>query len=230
MVGDEILARRGEEALPVRTCALRQLLFARRLAEICRRAAHVVDVALEILLMRQAFGLVDDRLVRARLDDAPLVERQRAEIARAEAPAAARQAEFDLRDRGHAAGLFIARVIRPRIGQIVDVIHLGLRERLLRRILYDEFAVAVRLDEPLGREWVGILILQVKAPGIDRFVRLHRGIGRQCDRRQIVRDLARAEDRPVDVCDVTDVHSVVQRVCRLDDRALAHAVDQKVSL
>ena len=58
VIGDQIFARRREQALPVLTGASRELLFAGRLPEICRGAADIVDVALEIGLARHEAGFL----------------------------------------------------------------------------------------------------------------------------------------------------------------------------
>ena len=104
--------------------------------------------------------------MRAGLNDSALMERQRAEIAGAEAAAAGGQAELNLGNRGHAAQRFVARVIRAAVGKIVDFVHLLLGKRLLRRILDDEFVIGVRLQQPLCRKRVGVLVLQIEALGI----------------------------------------------------------------
>ena len=230
VVGEHVFARLREQALPVRARALRELLFARGLAEVCGRAAHIVDVALEVLLVRHGLGLVQQRLVAARLDDAPLMERQRAEAARAEAAAVGREAEAHLGDRRHAAAFFIRRMIRPAVRQGVDAVHLRLRKRLLRRILDDEFMLAIRLQQPPRRKRVGVAVLQIKALGVFSGVRRKACVVRQPQTRQVRVRLAHAEDRPVDVGDVVNVHPVVERLRDLDDAALAHAVEQQIRL
>ena len=230
VVGDHILARLREQALPIRARALRELLFARGLTEVRRRAAHIVDVSLEVLLVRHGLGLAEQRLVAARLDDAPLMERQRAEAARAEAAAVGRETEAHLGDRRHAALLFVGRMIRPAVGQAVDPIHLLLRKRLLRRVLDDEFMLTIRLQQPPRRKRVGVAVLQIEALGVFSGVRRKACIVRQPQARQVRVRLAHAEDRPVDVGHVMDVHAVVERVGDLDDAALAHAVEQQVRL
>ena len=48
VICDKILARSGREALASRADSVAKLLFAGRVAEISRRAANVVDIALEI--------------------------------------------------------------------------------------------------------------------------------------------------------------------------------------
>ncbi len=52
VVGNQIPARRGEQALPVLACAPAELLFARRLAEIRCGTADIVDIALEFGVAR----------------------------------------------------------------------------------------------------------------------------------------------------------------------------------
>ena len=230
VVGDQVFAGGREQALSCRARAALQLLFAGGLAEIRRRAADVMDVALEARRMRHALGFPEDRLLRAGLDDPPLMERQRTEAARAEAAPAGGQAEFDLRDGRNAAKLFVRWVERAAVRKIVDMIHFLLRKRLLRRVLDDKFMVAIRLDEPLGAEGVGVAVLDGKALGVDARIFLHIREGRERDGRDGCIRLTGLIDRAVDIRDVLRVHAVVERVRDLDDGALSHAVDQKIGL
>ena len=158
------------------------------------------------------------------------MERQRTEAARAEAAPAGGQAEFDLCDRRDAAELFVRRVVRPAVRKIVDAIHLLLGKRLLRRVLDDKFMRAIRLDEPLGAEGVGIAVLDRKALGVDARIFLHVREGREHDGGNRRVRLAGLIDRAVDVRDILRVHAVVERVRNFDDGALTHAVDQKIGL
>ena len=114
----------------------------------------------------------------------PLMERQRAKAARAEAAPAGGQAEFDLRDGWNAAKFFVRRMERAAVWKIVDMIHLLLRKRLLRRVLDDEFMVAIRLNEPLGAEGVGVAVLDRKTLGVDARVFLHIREGRERNGRE----------------------------------------------
>ena len=189
-----------------------------------------MDVALEAGGMGHGLGLLQDRRVRTGLDDAALMERQRAEAARAEAAAAGGQAEFDLRDGRNAAKLFVRRVERAAVRKIVDMIHFLLRKRLLRRVLDDKFMVAIRLDEPLGAEGVGVAVLDGKALGVDARIFLHIREGWEHNGGNRRVRLAGLIDRAVDIRDVLRVHAVVERVRDLDDGALSHAVDQKIGL
>ncbi len=87
MIGAEIFTRLGEKALLFRAGTLRELLFAGRGTEVGGRAADVVDIALEIGVVRHFFGLGKEGGVAPRLDNAPLMEGQCAERAAAEAAA-----------------------------------------------------------------------------------------------------------------------------------------------
>ena len=230
VVGDQVFAGGGEQALSCRARAALQLLFAGGLAEVRCRAADVMDVALEARRMRHALGFPEDRLLRAGLDDPALMERQRAKAARAEAAPAGGQAEFDLRDGWNAAKFFVRRMERAAVRKIVDMIHLLLRKRLLRRVLDDEFVLAIRLNEPLGAEGVGVAVLDRKTLGVDARVFLHVREGREHNGGNGRVRLSGLIDCAVDICDVLRIHAVVERVRNLDDGALTHAVDQKISL
>ena len=83
----QVLARLREQALPMLARADFQLIWTRRLAEIRRRAADIVNVALEIRQLGQQLSFAEDAFGAAALDDAPLMERDGTEIARAEASA-----------------------------------------------------------------------------------------------------------------------------------------------
>ena len=98
---------------------------------------------------------------------------QRTEAASAKASSIADQGEFDLPDGRNASVLLIGRMIRPHIGQIINIIHLLHRERRLRRILHDIDAVRIRLDQRLSRKWICVLILDAETLGIFRALLFH---------------------------------------------------------
>ena len=50
----------SEQALPVWADAVFELLLAGRMAEICRRSAYVVDIALKVLLFCDQFGFFQE--------------------------------------------------------------------------------------------------------------------------------------------------------------------------
>ena len=82
VIGLQIFAGGGEETLLVGAGAVGQLLLTGGLAEICRGAADIVNIALEGRIFRHLPRLGQDGFVASRLDDAALVEGQGAEAAR----------------------------------------------------------------------------------------------------------------------------------------------------
>ena len=130
MIDSEICAGLREKALFIGTYSVFKLLFAGRLSEIGRGSSYVVYIALEVRVFYEQTGFFDYRLMAAGLYYAPLMKRQSAEAAAAEAPPVAYQAEFNLLDGVDAAGVLIAGMISPHIGQSVDTVHFLLRERL----------------------------------------------------------------------------------------------------
>ena len=64
------------EALPAAAGTLAQLLFAGGMAEIGGRAAHIVDITLEILILYHDFRFFKNGFMAAGLDDASLMEGQ----------------------------------------------------------------------------------------------------------------------------------------------------------
>ena len=82
--------RAGLRAQTAAVCAgaSRALLGAGRPAEVGRGTAHIVDIPLEVGVLGHDAGLLEQRLVGAARDDAPLMEGERAEGALAEAAAA----------------------------------------------------------------------------------------------------------------------------------------------
>ena len=196
MVGLEVFARRGEQAALVFAQAVFLLLLAGGEAEVRGRAADVVDVALEAGHLYDLFGLRDHAFVAARLDVAPLMESERAEVARAEAAAVVDDGELHLLNRGYAAQRLIGRVVGSHIGQRVDVVHLfggqGLRGRVL-----DHHAPAVVLQKRLAAHMVLLVVLQLDRAGVVGLVCADILIGRalDCVERQpvrVVRHICRA--------------------------------------
>ncbi len=102
-------------------------------------------VALKIRFVREHCRFGQNRFVAARSDSAPLMKRQRAETAPAEAAACSDYTEANLLDRRDAAQRFVHWVIRPRVVEIVDLIELGLCKRRSRFVLHNIHA-AVSFD------------------------------------------------------------------------------------
>ena len=164
------------------------------------------------------------------LDDSPLVKGEGAEAARAEAAPAGDQAELHLRDGRHAAQLFVAGVVGPGVGQVVDVVHLLLGKGLLGRVLHHEEVGTVGLDEPLGGERVGVAGLDAEALGVASAVLYNLVVAGQRDGLHRLVRLPAGEDGAVDPGDVPGVHSAVEGVGDLHHGPLTHAVHQKIGL
>ena len=135
------------------------LLAAGGRAEVRRRAADVVDVALEVGVVRHLLGLRDKRGVAAHLHDAPLVERERTESALAEAPAVARERELHFLDSGNPARSIVVEVRGADERQAIDRIELGSRKRGSWRVLHDELVLAIGLDQAFSRHVVAVRVL-----------------------------------------------------------------------
>ena len=91
------------------------------------------------------------------------MESQGAEIAAAVAAAVGRNAELDFLDGGDAARIFIHRMIGPRVGKRIDVIHLHHRQRLRGSILDHIQCPVVDFIEDFGLERIRVLILDAEA-------------------------------------------------------------------
>ncbi len=227
VVDAQMFARGREQALPVLADAFRELLLAGRLPEIGRRPADIVDISFKIRLLRHQAGFLQDRFMAARLDDASLMEGQRAEIAAAEAATVADEAEAYLGDSRDASVLLIGRMRPPAIGQVIDIIHLLLCERLRGRILY-HIDRSVRLDKSPAGKRICIAVLRVKASGIVFLVRAQFLIGRK---QLIVIDILKALcpiAGSLDKGDIMDRQPGRERLSDPDDRALSHAVRNQV--
>ena len=229
MVGLHVLTGGGVEALAAAAGALGELLFAGRMAEIGGGAADIVDVALEILVLDHHFRFRQDGVMAAGLDDAALVEGQGAEGAGAEAAPVADQAEFYFLNGGDTAGLRIAGVPGPLIGQGVNVVHFLGGQGLLGRIL-DDVEIAVGLRQPLGGEGVAVAVLNFEGFGVFAAVLFQLVIGRKHQGGQALVQLGGLEHCAVDVGDVPDLHARVQGVGDLHDALFAHAVHEQVRL
>ena len=173
VVGVQLAARLRREAVLVATCATAQLRIARRLAIVRRGTAHIMDIALELRVGDHLLRLFHNGLMAAHLHDAPLMERQRAKRALAEAAAIAGQAELHLADCRNATGLLVHGVVRARIRQAVDRVHLRGGQRLARRVLHHKLMVGIGFHQAFSREGVAVAVLHVEAARILEVVLLH---------------------------------------------------------
>ena len=228
VVGVQLAARLRREAMLVTARAATQLRIARRLAIVRRRAAHVVDVSLELRVGDHLLRLFHDGFMASHLHDAPLMERQRAKRALAEAAAIAGKAELHLADRRDAAGLLVHGVVRARIRQAIHGVHLRGGQRLARRVLHHELVVGIGLHQAFSHEGVAVAVLHVEAARVLEAVLLH--VVERGQKLVIVHVLKRfgAIHRAVDERDVGHVKAGRQRIGDLHDGVLPHAVADQV--
>ena len=130
------------------------------MAEVGARTADVVDVALELRVVGEALDLAHAGFDRARGDHAPLMERQRAEVASAEAPAVVRDGKAHLLDGGDAAESVVHRVHLAHVGELGDLVELFARKRHRGRI-DDERVTPVRLPERFAANGVVLLVFEL---------------------------------------------------------------------
>ena len=229
VVGFHVFAGGGIQALPSAAGTLRQLLFAGRMAEVGGGAAHIVDIALEILVLYHQFGLSEDAFMAPGLDNSTLMEGQSAEGAGTEAAPIGYKAEFNFLDGRHATGFFVAGMPSALIGQGVDCVHFLSGQGLLRRILNDKF-LSVGLCQTLGGEGVAVAVLDFEALGVLALVGFQLIKGGQCNGGQAFVQLGCFKYGAVDIGDIFGFHAGVQRVCQLHDGLFAHAIHQNIGL
>ena len=225
MIDHQVFAVLEAQALPVRADAAFELLLAGRLAEIRRGPAYVVDVSLEIRLLRQDGRFPQERSVAARGNNAPLMERERAERACAEAPAAGGERKLDLKQR---RDLFlIGGMRRARVGQLVYRVQLFGRKRRGRRV-HDKESVPMRLHKAFPADRILLAVLRHERGSIRLFVPRHGFVA--FDRfvfihlRERIRHVAGA----VHVGDLLHGEAARKRICDLDDLPFPHAVNEKI--
>ena len=163
----DVLAGGWEQTALVLAAAEFLLLFAGRKAEIRGRAADIVDVSLEAGHLRDLFRFFDHALVAAHLNVASLMERQRAEVARAEAAAVVDDGELYLLNGGYAAECLIRRMIITHVRQRVNMVHLLRGQRLCGRVLHKD-ALAVPLENRLAAHGILFVVLDFDRTGVVR--------------------------------------------------------------
>ena len=229
MVGFEVLAGLREETALVFAQAVLLLLFAGGEAKVRGRPANVVNIALKVRILCDLLGFAHDRIVRPRLNVAPLMEGEGAEVARAEAAPVVDDRELHLLNGGHAALRLVGRVVGAHEGQAVDVIHFGRAQRQGGRVL-DEHALAVGLADGAAAYMVGLVVLQLDRPRVGGLIGQNVLVGRTIDGRK--RNFG---VRVVEIGHAADLaHGVrapfsgLEIARQRDDRVLAHAVHQAV--
>lgn len=133
------------------------------------RAADIGDIALPERMVRHLLHLADDGFVAAGCDHPPLVERERAEVAPAEAPAVVDDAKAHLLNGRNAAEGLVHRVGLARVRQRRDRVELFRFKRHGRGIDDEEF-IAVRLRERLSPD--GVVLGVFRARGESVFLRI----------------------------------------------------------
>ena len=134
-------------------------------------------------LVADLFDLVDDRLVGAALDDAPLMLGDRTE------GAAAETAAHDVhREADHVVGgnlrITIGRVRNPCIGQPEHIVHfLGAQGN--RRRIEPHVPIPVTLHQRPGVTGVGLQVQHAVGVGIEYWVVAYLLVGRQTDHRAV---------------------------------------------
>ena len=226
MVGINIGARLGKQALPVLAHAVFQLLGTGRMAEVGRRAADVMDITLEAGKLYQQLCFTQNRFMAARLNDTSLMRMNSAEGTAAEAASAAYQAELNLLQRCYAALGVVARVPLTHIRQIVDSVHLLHRQREDVRILYDIFLLSL-LDYDFAIKRVLLLALQLKGSGKFLAVVLDSLPARKLHI-FIIGQTVRQIRRTADIMQILSAGTACQIVGNFHNLLFAHAVNQKV--
>jgi len=166
-----------------------QLTLTGRVPEVGRRPAYIVDIALEVLHLRQLFRFAYYRVKAAAPDLPSLMISKRAETAAAETSAVADYAELDLSESRY---LFLVNGMRRILKwKLVDVVQFLSFERRLRRILYDKIPAPIWLRQPQPVDAVVFSVLQTKTlavglSGGDDLLKI-----RQHDRFTVIRRLSR---------------------------------------
>ena len=114
------------------------------------------------------------------------------------------------------------------VGELGHLVHLVGGERRRRRVLHHIDVVGVGLYQTMPGDGVHILLLHVKAAGV---VELVSGKVVPAGQQVVVVDLVertRAVNGAVDIGDLIDGQPRVECVGDLDNRVLAHAVDEDV--
>ena len=186
VVGIQIGAGLWGQTGPVPAHAALELLLAGGSAEGGGRPAHIVDVALEAGVLCELLHLPDHALMAAAGDGPTLVEGQRAEITRPEAPPVVGDREAHLLDGGYAPHVVVHGVGLPDIGQLGHPVQLSGGQREGGRVDNQE-AVSMLLHDGLAGHRVVFLVLHHIGPGVGCFGgghllkggNLHPGVGTQ---------------------------------------------------
>ena len=123
-VDHHVFAHARPQAALVLAHAVFELLVAGRAAKVCRRSAHVVDVALKLGIAREQLGLAHDRVVAAHLQHATLVEGEGTKRALTKAAAVGANGKLDLGKGRYAARLVVVGMPIACVGELGHLVHL----------------------------------------------------------------------------------------------------------
>ena len=158
------------------------------------------------------------------------MERQRTEVAPAEAPAVVRHGEAHFLDGGNAAESVVHRVYLAHVGKLRDFVKLFARKRHRGRV-DNERVASVRLPQRLAADGIVLLVFKLRRKCIGALVRAYFFIRRAVD---MVKGAdfgrARHERCAANICQGFDLFTLCESSRDRARGIFAHAVDKKVCL
>ena len=226
------LADPGIEAILVIADALGDLLAAGRESEVGCRPTHIVDIALEIRLLRKRLALPYDALLGSGPDLPSLMIGNGTKRTPAEAPSGAHNGELDFPESRNAAFTVIRRMPLILKGKRIYVIKLSLLKWWLWRILHHVLIAGILLYKSFGRHGIHVIMLKFEAVSVGLLgiydllkIRKFYSILRQNIGQAL---LPCPVAGTADPGNLTDVDATLQGLRDLQDGMLTHAVDEKV--
>ena len=152
------------------------------------------------------------------------MEGQSTEVTSSKAASVADKRKLHLAYSRHSACLLVAWVISPHIRECINLIHLLLRQWLLRWILHHKRRVVIWLYEPLCTERISIAVLYVKAPCKLPLILFYNVIIRKLNR--IIYDIPvlRLENCAIYKRNILYIHTAGKRIRYLNDASFSHAI------
>ena len=163
----------------------------------------------------------------APLDNPSFVGDNRTEVAAAKTAALAQETELHLRNGGYTAILVVNGMPGAHIGQVVNLIHLLLREGLSRWILHHTPFI-ILLGKLATAESILLQIFELKGLGKFALVRAYFLIGRQ---RQIIPNvihIGHLVAGPLHILNIANLHTLLQISGDFEKRPLTHAENQHI--
>ena len=238
MIRLQVLAHPRVHAGQAPTRGLDRLALAAHLIHVRRRSADVADHPAKVVHAAQRPHLAQHALRRSALDDPPLVLRDRAEAAAAEAAAHRHDRVLDRLERRDLA-LAVAEVGPAHERQVVERVHVRRLERPRRRVQVHR-PLPVRLQQRASVARVRLVLERPRHLEERRLVVLHLLVARQPQRLPVAHIPALLELLPVarvshvgraaDVAERRDRLARLQARRDLHQRPLAHPEHQQVRL